>query len=109
MALLLRYAGFAPVALLAFLSLAPSYLRPHLLPIGLGQLEHLGAYATVSLLLAIAYRKARAVIVIISIGLPACAALFEIAQIWLPGRDPKFSDFAASALGTWIGAWSWQR
>lgn len=95
-----RYAGWAAIAIIAILSLAPPHLRPHLLPIG--QLEHLAAYAVIGALLAAINRKPRT-LVSISIALPAFAAALEIAQIWTPGRDPKFSDFAAGALGAWIG------
>jgi len=95
-----RYACWAVLVLIALLSLAPPQWRPHLIPIG--QLEHLAAYALVGALLAARYRAYRPMI-IVSIALPVCAALLEIAQIWTPGRDPKFSDFAAGALGTWIG------
>ena len=31
------------------------------------------------------------------------AAALEILQNFVPGRDPKFSDFAAGTAGAWIG------
>jgi VanZ family protein len=38
------------------------------------------------------------------LSLSLYAAILEIAQIWVPGRDPKFIDFAASSAGAFIGS-----
>ena len=96
----LRFGGWAAVTLLVVLSLAPSHLRPHILAIG--QLEHLIAYALVAILLAVICRTGRQFMTV-CVSLPLCAAALEILQNFVPGRDPKFSDFAAGTAGAWIG------
>ena len=96
----LRFGGWAAVILVVVLSLAPSHLRPHLLAIG--QLEHLIAYALVAVLLAVTCSTRRH-FTTVCLVLPLCAAALEILQNFVPGRDPKFSDFAAGTAGAWIG------
>src|SRR5438105_2293440 len=96
----LRFGGWAAVILVVVLSLAPSHLRPHILAIG--QLEHLIAYGLVATLLAVACRTGRH-FVTVCVSLPLCAAALEILQNFVPGRDPKFIDFAAGTAGAWIG------
>ena len=96
----LRYGGWTAIILVVVLSLVPSYLRPHFLAIG--QLEHLIAYALVATLLAVVCRTGRHFMTI-CVSLPLCAAALEILQNFVPGRDPKFSDFAAGTAGAWIG------
>jgi VanZ family protein len=91
--------GLALVAF-AVLSLVPRPLRPHTgLP---GSLEHMAAYAIVGALLTVCYHK-RSQPFIVAVALSLYAAILEIAQIWVPGRDPKFIDFAASSAGALIG------
>ena len=96
----LRFGGWAAVILVVVLSLVPSHLRPHILAIG--QLEHLIAYGLVATLLAGVCRTGRHFMAI-CVSLPLCAAALEILQNFVPGRDPKFSDFAAGTAGAWIG------
>ena len=91
--------GLALVAF-AVLSLVPWQLRPHTgLP---GPLEHMAAYAIAGALLTVCYHK-RSQPFIVAVALSLYAATLEIAQIWVPGRDPKFIDFAASSAGALIG------
>ena len=96
----LRFGGWAAVILVVVLSLAPSHLRPHILAIG--QLEHFIAYGLVAALLGLIGRTGRHFMTI-CLSLPLCAAALEILQNFVPGRDPKFSDFAAGTAGAWIG------
>jgi VanZ family protein len=93
-------AGLAVIAF-AVLSLVPRELRPHTgVP---GPLEHVAAYAIVGGLLTFGYHKrSQPFIVVFSLSL--YAAILEIAQIWVPGRDPKFIDFVASSAGALIGS-----
>ena len=95
-----KIAGGLAVVAFAVLSLVPSELRPHTgAP---GPLEHLAAYAIAAGLLTFGYDKRSQPFVIV-LSLCLYAAILEIAQIWVPGRDPKFIDFAASSAGALIG------
>jgi VanZ family protein len=96
----LRIGGWTAVTLIVVLSLVPSQLRPHILAIG--QMEHLIAYGLVAALLAFICRTGRHFMAI-CVTLPLGAAALEILQNFVPGRDPKFSDFAAGTAGAWIG------
>jgi len=96
-----KIAGWLAVVAFAVLSLVPWELRPHTgVP---GPLEHVAAYAIVGGLLTFGYHKhGQPLTVVLSLSL--YAAILEIAQIWAPGRDPKFIDFAASSAGALIGS-----
>jgi VanZ family protein len=96
-----KIAGALAVVAFAFLSLVPWQLRPHT---GAPEsFEHLAAYALAGALLTVGYGK-RIQPSIIVLSLFLYAAILEIAQIWVPGRDPKFIDFAASSAGALIGS-----
>lgn len=97
-AVVFRLAGWMAVFLIATLSLIPGTLRPHIL--GVGQFEHIIAYALTSLALCLGYtdRKQR---LLIGLGLSSCAGVLELAQLWVPGRVSQFSDFAAGCFGAW--------
>jgi VanZ family protein len=96
-----KMAGALTVVAFAVLSLVPGELRPHSgVP---GPLEHAAAYALASGLLLIGYHKHTQPYVIV-LSLSLYAAILEIAQIWVPGRNPQFIDFAASSAGALIGA-----
>jgi VanZ family protein len=96
-----RIAGGLAVVAFAILSLVPRELRPHTgVP---GPLEHIAAYAIVGGLLTFGYHK-RSQLFILVLFLSLYAAILEIGQIWVPGRDPKFIDFAASSAGALIGS-----
>lgn len=95
-----KTAGWLAVVAFAILSLVPRELRPHTgAP---GPLEHLAAYAIAAGLLTFGYNKHSQPFVIV-LSLCLYAAILEIAQISVPGRDPKFIDFAASSAGALIG------
>ena len=98
---IVKIAGSLAVIALAVLSLVPRELRPHTgAP---GPVEHLAAYAIVGALLAFGYHK-RSQPFIIALSLLLYASILEIAQIWVPGRNPQFSDFVASSAGALIGS-----
>jgi VanZ family protein len=48
--------------------------------------------------LGLAYRKATVRALLLTV-LVICAALLEIAQIWVPGRTSQLIDFGASSIG----------
>ena len=96
-----KIAGALAVVAFAVLSLVPWQLRPHT---GAPEsLEHVAAYALAGALLTFGYRK-RSQPFIIVLSLSLYAAILEIAQIWVPGRNPQFIDFVASSAGALIGS-----
>jgi hypothetical protein len=91
-------AGWIGVALIVVLSLVPGWARPRNV-LGLpGQYEHLLAYMLTAGALGFAHRKATIRAVLLTL-LVICAALLEIAQIWVPGRTGQLIDFGASSIG----------
>ena len=96
-----KIAGALAVVAFAVLSLVPWQLRPHT---GAPEsLEHVAAYALAGALLTFGYRK-RSQPFIIVLSLSLYAAILEIAQMWVPGRNPQFIDFVASSAGALIGS-----
>ena len=96
-----KIAGWLTVVAFAVLSLVPSELRPH--TGASGPLEHVAAYAIAGGLLTFVYDK-RSQPFILVLSLSLYAAILEIAQIWVPGRNPAVIDFAASSAGALIGS-----
>src|SRR4029077_7806271 len=88
------------IGLLTVLSLVPGEDRPHVLASGF--YEHFAAYFLTSSALAIGYRSKPQALRIIC-GLSALSAIFEILQIWIPGRTSKFQDFVVSSTGATVG------
>jgi VanZ family protein len=82
------------------LSLVPIEARPHVLEVS--QLEHVDAYFATGLVFALASRTRRGLI-LTGVSLSVLAGLLEIAQIWIPGRNPRLIDWAAGALGVSAG------
>jgi len=96
-----KIAGWLTVVAFAVLSLVPRELRPHT---GFaGPLEHIAAYAIAGGLLALGYYKRNQPFLVV-LSLSLYAAILEIAQIWVPGRNPSVMDFAASSAGGLIGS-----
>ena len=94
----LRTTGWIGVAMIVVLSLVPGWARPHN-QLGLpGEYEHLVAYMLTAGTLGLAYRKATIRVLLLTL-LVICAALLEIAQIWVPGRTAQLIDFGASSIG----------
>jgi len=76
-------------------------MRPHT---GLPEpLEHVAAYALAGGLLTFGFGK-RSHPFITLMFLSLYAAILEIAQIWVPGRNPQFIDLFASSAGALIGS-----
>ncbi len=81
------------------LSLLPGNERPHT---GFsGNIEHVVAYAGTAGFAALAL--VRRPVVGLVIAFSAASALFEICQIWIPGRSAGFDNWFASSLGALIG------
>lgn len=93
----------ASLAAVAWLSLAPASDVPPLFP-HIDKLGHFVAYAWLALLpmRGFATRDAafRAVGAVIFYG-----AGLEVAQAFVPTRDPSFPDLLADLAGTGLGAW----
>jgi VanZ family protein len=98
-AAILRIAGLTSLLAIVALSTVPGSLRPHVLESS--RLEHLGAYFAVGGLLAVIAVRAR--LLWVGAFLTGLAALLEIAQAAIPGRDSNLSDWAVSSLGAWAG------
>ena len=90
-------AAFA-IAAIAFVTLCPIGLRPHVAP---ANVERFGAYLVLGGLVAFAAGRrvlaATAVVVLLAVAL-------EAAQALAPGRDPAVSDAIVKALGGVAGA-----
>ena len=98
-------AGWLGIVVIAVLSLVPGDYRPHtFLP---GHAEHVLAYALTGMALAVGYPQTRPR-VLWFLGLSAAGAVFEVLQLWDPGRSPSLIDAAAcssgAALGMFFGA-----
>jgi hypothetical protein len=95
-----RMAGWAGIATITILSLVPGSERPHTgWP---GQAEHFAAYACTGFALSLAYLGLRERL-IFWFGLATASGVFEILQIWIPGRDAKIQDALASTFGLTTG------
>lgn len=95
----IRTAAVGAFIALAVLSLVPITLRPHVFQSG--NLEHFVAYCGTAGLFGLGFRRPGWAIWVG--GLVIAAGLFEIAQIWIPGRNAAFDNFLASSLGTLVG------
>jgi VanZ family protein len=95
-----RHLGLAALVAIAVLSVVPGSLRPHILAVG--QLEHFLAYLVAALLLSLGFWNRRNLL-FLWLWLPTYAAVLEIAQIFIAGRNSDFMDFLASSAGAWAG------
>jgi VanZ family protein len=95
-----RKASWLGIGLIAVASLLPGPQRPHIdQP---GQIEHMLAYGLTSLVFFYGRGSRNAAMHILALSL--YAGLLEAAQHLIPGRTPRFADFAASAVGVVLGA-----
>lgn len=93
-------AGYIGFAMIVMLSLAPAGSRPHS---GYGgQYEHLLAYALVGAAFGMGYRTARWQL-ISGLALSSAAAILELLQTFISGRNAEITGFLISALGAWLG------
>lgn len=97
---LARIAGWAGIAAITILSLVPGSERPHTgFP---GQAEHFAAYACTGFVISLAYIGLRTRL-IFWFCLATASGVFEILQIWIPGRNARIQDALASTLGLTTG------
>ncbi|MFG1224515.1 VanZ family protein [Xanthobacter autotrophicus DSM 597] len=104
---MLRPGGAGPKVLaivfclvITVLSLLPGQERPHT---GFsGNIEHVVAYAgTVGVT---AYAFLSPGIAVLTLGFSAASAVFEICQLFIPGRSSGLDNWIASTLGALVGA-----
>jgi VanZ family protein len=95
-----RAVGFACIVVLIVLSLLPGNERPH--TGSPGQFEHAVAYFGTAAFLALGFRKTtdRVTTILLLIGL---AAVLEVIQLAIPGRNSQMIDWLASSLGAGAG------
>ena len=99
MTAIFRVSAWCAVLLIAVLSLVPAEIRPH---IGPGHYEHFTAYFFTSSMLVLGYRG-KTNLVLILVFLSALSGIFEILQLWIPGRKSQLSDFFVSSLAAATG------
>lgn len=82
------------------LSLLPGNERPHT---GYGgNIEHMVAYVGSAGLTALAFRRAPLIWMVLPFSM--ASVVFEIAQLYIPGRSSGFDNWFASTLGALVGA-----
>lgn len=91
-----RVVGVLALLLIAGLSLVPGEIRPH--TAAPKQYEHFVAYFGAAIILTFGFGKSRFPL-IVALFLSAYAAILEMAQIGIPGRDGNFYDFVVSSAG----------
>ena len=102
-AMAFRPAFFACIVLLALLSWLPG---DEMVRTGVnGRVEHVMAYFGTAILMALAYReRPRLLVQFFLIGV--LAGIFEVGQLYVPGRTAAFLDFAAGSAGAALGCLS---
>jgi len=95
---LTRMGAWLAVLTIIVLSVVPGHMRPDIL--GNDYAEHFAAYFIAGGLFAIGYQLS-----MLSSGvlLAISAGSLEFVQWWIPGRITSTCDFAAGAIGAWIG------
>jgi len=94
-------ASLAVLAAIAFATLCPPELRPHLAAATLAgaNTERFGAYFLLGVCMAFAFPRRPSVVVFAVAGI---ACVLEAGQLLVPGRDGVFSDACVKAMG---GLW----
>jgi hypothetical protein len=100
--ILFRVLGWLGVAAIGVLSLVPGELRAHASPGIPGPIEHVLAYLVTAALLGLGYRGQSVQLRTFGLMMLYAGAL-EIAQLWVPGRDSRLTDFLASSTGAFAG------
>jgi len=99
-AVALRPAFLACIVLLVVLSWLPG---SEMVRTGSGgRVEHATAYFLTAIIMGLANREPRRLLVQ-SLLLVVLAALLEVGQLFVPGRTAAFLDFAASSTGAVLG------
>lgn len=84
---------------IAVLSLLPGDERPH--TGASGNVEHLVAYAGTACITALAFRRMAPVWLVLAFS--AASGMFEITQVFIPGRSSGIDNWIASSLGALAG------
>ena len=93
-----RIAAWSLAAAIVVLSLAPPALRPETIaPHGL---EHLIIYAATGFAFGLGYKRKHGLLAIL---LVIFSSFIEIAQLFVPGRHARLSDFIIDAVAVCIG------
>lgn len=95
--------AWACLALIAFATLSPAYLRPKLWAVesdSIVLLEHVGAFALLGFLFAISHRRHHGLVFLIVFG---SAIALELLQLGIPGRDARLLDAAEKLVGGGLG------
>jgi VanZ family protein len=90
-------AGVGCLAGVAFATLSPIELRPHVASIGI---EHVGAFFVLAILLGIAHPRH---LVAVGVCLVVAAMGLELAQHLVPGRHGRIVDLVLKLMGTGMG------
>jgi len=95
---LTRTGAWLAVVTIIVLSVVPGDMRPEILRSD--YVEHFTAYLIAGGLFAAGYQLS-----LLSSGalLALSAGALELVQLWIPGRIASAGDFAAGAIGAWIG------
>ena len=93
-----RIAGWLLLAVIAFFSLSPASLRP-VTPVG-HSTEHFLVHILLGVAFGIGYDKR---IWLQALGLVALIGAIELAQIFVPGRHARVSDFLIDAGAACLG------
>jgi VanZ family protein len=95
----LRLATVCLWVTLGMLSLVPGRDRPHT---GMsGNFEHMLAYFLAAFATRLVLRQIESRWQLLTFS--TCAAVFEICQIWIPGRSAGMDNWAASSVGALLG------
>jgi VanZ family protein len=97
---LMRLAGWIGFGLILILSLVPGNERPH--TGATGQAEHFTAYLMTAAAYGYGCSLLRERLTWLAF-LSAASALFEVIQLFIPGRNGQVIDWAASSLGACAG------
>jgi len=93
-----RVTGWLLAAIIAVLSFVPPWLRPQTpMPQGL---EHFAIFAITGFAFGIGYNRRP---IPVMVALVIFAAAIEIAQLYVPGRHARLSDFIIDALALCLG------
>jgi VanZ family protein len=94
-----RIVAWILAIIITTLSVVPAWLRPETeMP---HHLEHFAAFFIVGIAFGLGYDRRP---ILISIALLAFTALIEVAQIFVPGRHARLSDFIVDAIAVLSGA-----
>lgn len=94
-----RIAAIVCVAAVVVLSVVPGSDRPHVFHSG--NLEHFVAYGGTAVLLV--FGSSRGFARVWPVVLSVASAIFEVLQIWIPGRSAGFENWLASTAGACTG------